>query len=271
MESAGAAEPLTTSWEKRAVRGAAICGGVRRHVPELAATASRIVLAASFHGTAKFGVHVATHAGIQKFRCGSDPAECERPARALLVVELDPDGNPVHTRVLGSSSSVIGVCDLTVLANERVWVTGECSGPRTEIGVASVCELEAGLPDPQPVGFPEHATVTTQRCMCRQERRDLFVAELSARAEPVWFKTLALGEPAARLGVMSANQMVWGARLFDTAEPNGKAVSALWVLDRAGAVQRRATTAALSGELTVGESGVYESDAQTLRRIAWGP
>ena len=29
--------------------------------------------------------------------------------------------------------------------------------------------------------------------------------------------------------------------------------------------------AALGGELTVGESGVYVSDAQTLRRIAWGP
>jgi hypothetical protein len=43
------------------------------------------------------------------------------------------------------------------------------------------------------------------------------------------------------------------------------------VLDGNGAVQRRATTAVLLGELAVGESGVYASDAQTLRRVSSGP
>jgi hypothetical protein len=45
----------------------------------------------------------------------------------------------------------------------------------------------------------------------------------------------------------------------------------VWVLDGAGAVQRRATMAELIRELAVGASGVYASDAQTLRRVSWRP
>lgn len=239
-------------------------------VPRVAAVGSRIVLVASFHGSARFGSHAVQHTGTQPYRCGSDPAQCERPSRALLVVELDGDGTAARARILGSSSAVIQISDLAPLPGGGLVVSGEFSGARAELGAVSACELEPGLPEPEPVVFRERADVTTQRCVCRNERRDLFVAELGAGGEPVWWKTLALGEPDARLAAAHDGPMLWGARLSDTSTGGGESTASVWTLDDSGTVRSRHTTSAPVRELSVGASGAYVSDAHTLRRISWG-
>jgi hypothetical protein len=226
----------------------------------------RLVLAASFHGVARFHDQRVEHAGKFEYRCGAAVAACNDASRALLVVEFDRAGDPVRTRVFGSPASRISVSDLEARPDGGVFVTGEFSGPSTLIGQHSLCELEAGMPPADSSAFRELSAGAHESCDCRKDQRDLFLLQLGPDSEPVWVKTLALGMQKPRLALTASGGLSWAAQTWQAAPQQGagRGALSLWRLDASGEVRSRHTAKRPFALLASAGEATYVSDGRSL-------
>jgi hypothetical protein len=232
------------------------------------------VLAASFHGAARFGNEAVHQHGTVQMPCEGAARGCEEPSRALLVAEFNELGEPVRVRSFGTPASVFVPSDLAMLPDGGVAVTGEFRGPRTALGGLSICELEQGMPSAETPLFRELGGGDGPLCPCRSNRRDLFVLRLSQSGEPVWVKTLAVGGHQPKLGVTSSGTLTWAAQIGN---PDAKAEDelptrfSLWTLDDAGAARDRRSASAIVERFAMGDDAAYVSDGKTLRKIRSEP
>jgi hypothetical protein len=237
-------------------------------IPLLAESRGRLVLAASFHGVARFDDQRVEHAGKLEYRCGAAVAACDDASRALLIVELDAAGNALQSRVFGSPASRISISDLKARPDGGVFVTGEFSGPSTLVGQHSLCELEAGMPAAESSAFRELGAGAIESCDCRKDQRDLFLLQLGPDAEPVWVKTLALGMQRPRLAVTPSGELAWAAQTWQVAQQQGTGGGALslWRLDATGEVRSRHTAKRPFALMASAGEGTYVSDGRRLLR-----
>ncbi len=242
--------------------------------PLLTTVGDHLLLAASLHGSAQLGARV-THSDTFRYRCAQSQTDCEAVGHALLVVELDALGMPVQSNVFGGASSDLALSGLALLADGRLLLTGEFQGPPTALAAVSLCEMQPGMPGVEASVFHEAGSAAAGACRCRKDQRDLFLLQLSRELQPLWAKTLALGEPKPQVA-RAASGMVWAARL--TSSPAGATSSdrdggqlALWSLSPAGDVTARRTVAGGFKLMTAAGGGaVYLSDGRSVQRATVG-
>ena len=205
-----------------------------------------LVLAAGFHGVAEFSkARIRVEANLD-YHC-ADRAEAItfEPARALLTLELDADGQPVKHQLFETKGASVGVSGLAVLKDDRVVITGEYFGPGLRIGSASLCEFEPGMPTAE-VGLESRGKLAEQPLSCRQDRRDLYVMQLSTSLTPLWARTLTLGYSAPQLAEGPESKLLWFVETSEGKDASAppregahKRSSWLWHLDTDGRALRR--------------------------------
>ena len=241
-------------------------------VPRLLRLGEGLALVGSIHGTAQFGDAKLTRRESVSYHCAGKDVVCDDVASSLLVAELDALGTPLSARLLGAPTSRLLLSDAVVTRDGRILVTGEYSGPASELGKVSLCELEPGMPEEEETRFRETGW-DTHVCTCRSDRRDLFLLELGPGAEPRWAKTLALGAQAPRIVASEDGQLRWGAELArapgatDTRGPPNPL--ALWSLARDGVVSARRVAPVGLRNMAGGDGALYVSDAHVLRETSW--
>jgi hypothetical protein len=241
-------------------------------VPRLLRFGDGLALVGSLHGTAQFGDAKLTRRESVPYHCAGQEAVCEDGATSLLVAELDALGNPLRARLLGAPTSRLVMSDAAVTRDGRILVTGEYSGPASELGKVSLCELEPGMPEAEENAFRETGW-DRHVCTCRSDRRDLFLLELGPGAEPRWAKTLALGTQAPRIVASDGGELRWGAELArvpDATETRGPPNPlALWSLTGDGVVNARRSAPVGFRNMAGGDGALYVSDAHVLRKTKW--
>ena len=241
-------------------------------LPWLALAGDHLALAASLHGFAEFGAKRLSLLDTFRYHCEDTTRECEAEARALLIAELDGDGNAVQSALLGSASNSVSVSGFAALPDGRLVVTGEFSGPALAMGNVTLCELQPGMPARESAVFREGNNAAAHACDCRGDQRDLFVLELSRSGLPLWAKTLALGQAQPRIAASADGSIIWAAQTAtDSAELAASAKSsalAWWQLDANGLVrQRQSAERALRLMTVAADGGAYISDGRNLQRI----
>ncbi len=205
-----------------------------------------LVLAVGFHGVATLSDTDIRVEGNLNYQC-ADRAEAVTydPVRALLTFELDADGQLVKHQLFEAKGASIGVSGLTVLEDDRVFITGEYFGPEARIGSASLCEIEPGMPAAE-MGWEPQREFGKQPLSCEKARRDLYVMELDNTLRPLWAKTLALGHPTPQLAGGNDGKLLWFVESSDGAHASmliGKGVPErsawLWNIDTDGRALRR--------------------------------
>ena len=209
--------------------------------------------------------------GRLRFSTSVELSILAEPSRALslLVAELGPTGEPLQARLLGPPSARLSVSDVAV-ASAGLLVTGEYEGPPIELGKVALCELEGGMPEPEPRTF--HELGGGPHCACRRDRRDLFLLALDASLEPRWATTLALGGPTPRVTAGARGEILWAAESSGSTATHGSTADPsrelwLWSLDAAGTVSARRGAPGGLSQMTAGPG--HLSDQRVLRKIKW--
>ncbi len=227
------------------------------------------LLVSSFQGVAEFGATRLTRTEQLEYRCAGSELACPARATSLLVAAFDEVGDPLWARLFGSASQLFLASDMVVTPDERLLVTGEYAGPPLTVGKGELCELQAGMPEPDPSGFRELGDAW--KCRCRHDRRDLFVLELDQDGEPRWAKTLALGSPAPAIAVSTTGEIRWAAHVWQqaAATERGALELELWSLVDDGTVSARRVTPGGLGALALEDRLVFLSDEHSVRAVRW--
>ncbi len=238
--------------------------------PRLVKLGEGFAVVASLHGAAQFGAQELTRRETISYRCSGQATTCQEGASSLLVAELDARGAPLRQRLLGPSGSRLLVSDVAVTADRRILVTGEYAGPAIALDNVSLCELEPGMPEREENRFRESG-YDRHVCDCRGDRRDLFLLELGADAEPRWARTLAVGGRAPRVSVNASGEVRWAAELARPLQSTQSWENAfeLWALDANRTLGGRRSAPVLLRQMAAGEGALYMTDQHMLRKTSW--
>jgi hypothetical protein len=224
-----------------------------------------LLLAAALRGAAKFGAAEYDHRATLPVHCAGEAEACPyaAPGHALLVVDLDAQGEAVKSRLFGSPKSSLEVSGAAVLPSGSLAVTGEFQGAPLALGSQTLCELEPGLPAGEPLFESKGGR---DLCSCSKDARDLYLLLVDDAFEPRWTQR-AVGSNEPEVAASSDGSIFWSTRAREMAAAPSEPMHLLWWLSEAGSGSR--PYHGMFGRLAVSREGdAYASNGLRLGRIA---